>query len=52
MYITSFRTVFGLLKAKNYIELPHDMLRQFSFFNRSFSLNKTLMLKLQMLPEK
>tara|TARA_B110000483_G_C17801246_1_gene391472 strand:+ start:73 stop:570 length:498 start_codon:yes stop_codon:yes gene_type:complete len=47
MYISSFRTVFGLLKAKNCIEVPHDMLRQFSFFNRSFSLNKTLMLKLQ-----
>ena len=47
MYISSFRTVFGLLKAKNYIEVPHDMLRQFSFFNRSFSVNKTLMLKLQ-----
>ena len=47
MYITSFRTVFGLLKAKNYIEVPHDMLIQFSFFNRSYSVNKTLMLKLQ-----
>ena len=47
MYISSFRTVFGLLKAKNYIEVPHEMLRQFSFFNHSFSVNKTLMLKLQ-----
>tara|TARA_B110000858_G_scaffold49725_1_gene57461 strand:+ start:130 stop:627 length:498 start_codon:yes stop_codon:yes gene_type:complete len=47
MYFSSFRTVFGLLKAKNCIEVPYDMLRQFSFFNRSFSLNKTLMLKLQ-----
>lgn len=47
MYISSFRTVFGLLKAKNCIEVPHDNLRQFSFFNHSFSVNKTLMLKLQ-----
>ena len=47
MYISSFRTVFGLLKAKNCIEVPHDILRQFSFFNHSFSVNKTLMLKLQ-----
>ena len=47
MQITSFRTISGLLKAKNYIELPHDMLIQYSFFNRSFSVNKTLMLKMQ-----
>ena len=47
MYVTSYRTISGLLKVKNYIEVPHNMLRQFSFFNRSFSVNKTLMLKLQ-----
>ena len=47
MNITSFRTISGLLKVKNYIEVPHDMLRQFSFFNRPFTVNKTLMLKLQ-----
>jgi len=47
MYISSYRTISGLLKVKNYIEVPHDMLRQFSFFNRPFSVNKTLMLKVQ-----
>ena len=47
MHITSYRTISGLLKVKNYIEVPHDMLRQFSFFNRPFSVNKTLMLKIQ-----
>ena len=47
MNITSYRTISGLLKPKNYIEVPHDMLRKYSFFNRPFSLNKTLMLKLQ-----
>ena len=47
MHITSYRTISGLLKVKNYIEVPHDMLRQFSFFNRPFTVNKTLMLKLQ-----
>ena len=47
MYISSYRTISGLLKARNYIEVPHDMLRQFSFFNRPFTVNKTLMLKLQ-----
>ena len=47
MYISSYRTISGLLKVKNYLELPHDMLRQFTFFNRPFTVNKTLMLKLQ-----
>ena len=47
MNITSYRTISGLLKIKNYVEVPHDMLRNFSFFNRPFTLNKTLMLKLQ-----
>ena len=47
MKITSYRTISGLLKARNYIEVPHDMLRQYSFFNRPFTANKTLMLKIQ-----
>ncbi len=47
MYITSYRTISGLLKVKNYIEVPHDMLRKFTFFKRPFTLNKTLMLRLQ-----
>ena len=47
MHFTSYRTISGLLMVKNYVELPHDMLKQYSFFNRSFSLNKTLMLKIQ-----
>ena len=47
MNLTSYRTISGLLKARNYIEVPHDMLRQFSFFNRPFTVNKTLMLKVK-----
>jgi len=47
MHITSYRTITGLLKDKNYIEVPHDMLRSYSFFNRPFTINKTLMLKLK-----
>ena len=47
MNLTSYRTISGLLKAKNYIEVPHDMLRYYAFFNRPFSVNKTLMLKIQ-----
>ena len=47
MHVTSFRTLSGLLNVRNYIELPHDMLRQYSFFNRPLTFNKTLMLKLE-----
>jgi len=47
MHISSYRTISGLLKFKNYMEVPHDMLRKYSFFNRPFTVNKTLMLKLQ-----
>ena len=47
MYIISYRTISGLFMTKNYIEVPHDMLRHFAFFNRPFSFNKTLMLKIQ-----
>ena len=46
MNITSYRTISGLLKARNYIEVPHDMLRYYSFFNRPLTFNKTLMLKI------
>tara|TARA_B100000767_G_scaffold111508_1_gene106619 strand:+ start:4076 stop:4573 length:498 start_codon:yes stop_codon:yes gene_type:complete len=47
MYISSNRIISGLLKAKNYIEIPNDMLIQYSFFNRPFSFNKTLMIKIK-----
>ena len=47
LYITSFRTISGFLKAKNYIDFPHDMLIRFSFFKHPFSLNKTLMLRFE-----
>jgi len=36
-----------LFMSKNYIEVPHDMFVGFSFFNRSFSFNKTLMIKIK-----
>ena len=47
MYVTSSRTISGLFMSKNYIEVPHDMFVGFSFFNRSFSFNKTLMIKIK-----
>jgi len=47
MNITSYRTILDLLRVKNYIEVPHDMLRSFSFFNRPLTFNNTLMLKIE-----
>ena len=47
IYVTSSRTISGLFMSKNYIEVPHDMFVGFSFFNRSFSFNKTLMIKIK-----
>jgi hypothetical protein len=34
-------------KKKDYVDIPHTMLRDYSFFDRSFSFNKTLMLKIE-----
>ena len=45
--IKIFRTVIGIFKPKDYIDISHDMFVGFSFFNRSFSFNKTLMIKIK-----
>jgi len=34
-------------KKKDYVDIPHIMLRDYSFFDRPFSFNKTLMLKIE-----
>ena len=45
--ITSLRMFTGFLKPRNYIDIAHTMLIDYSFFNRPFSLNKTLMIKIK-----
>jgi hypothetical protein len=45
--ITSYRVLVDLFKKKDYVDIPHTMLRDYSFFDRSFSFNKTLMLKIE-----
>ena len=45
--IKIYRTVFSLFNPKDYIDISHDMFVGFSFFNRSFSFNKTLMIKIK-----
>ena len=45
--ITSYRVLVDLFKEKDYVDIPHTMLMDYSFFDRPFSLNKTLMLKIK-----
>ena len=45
--ITSYRVLLDLFKNKDYVDIPHSMLRDYSFFDRPFSFNKTLMLKIE-----
>ena len=42
--ITSYKVLLDLFKKKDYVDIPHTMLRDYSFFDRPFSVNKTLML--------
>ncbi|CAI8225306.1 MAG: Uncharacterised protein [Cryomorphaceae bacterium] len=45
--IKIYRTVIGLLKPKSLVNVSHEMLTHFFFYNRSFSFNKSLMLKIK-----
>jgi len=45
--VRSQRTISGIFQPPNYIDIAHAMLSEFSFFNRPFSFNKTLMIKIQ-----
>ena len=45
--ITSYRVLADLFKKKDYVDIPHIMLRDYAFFDRPFSFNKTLMLKIE-----
>ena len=45
--IFSYRTISGLFKEKKITDMSLDMLVDYKFFNRPFSFNKTLMLKIK-----
>jgi len=45
--VRSSRVILGIFKQPDYIDISHEMLSEFTFFNRSFSCNKTLMLKVK-----
>ena len=45
--VRSRRTISGIFQPENYVDIAHAMLSDFSFFNRPFSFNKTLMIKIE-----
>ena len=45
IHIESYNAFLGFFRDKDYIDISNDMLFDYAFFNRSFSLNKTLMIK-------
>jgi hypothetical protein len=45
--VTSYRPIIHFFKKKDFIDIPHRMLADYAFSNRSFSLNKTLMFKIK-----
>ena len=54
-YIINIRSssiISGILQQPNFVDIAHTMLRDFTFFNRPFSFNKTLMIKIETASEK
>tara|TARA_B100000767_G_scaffold259119_1_gene268557 strand:+ start:995 stop:1498 length:504 start_codon:yes stop_codon:yes gene_type:complete len=47
VYRTGFFSIFGFNYPKDFIDISHEMLENFSFFNRPYSFNKTLMIKIK-----
>ena len=45
--VRSNRVIVDIFKAPSYIDISHEMLYDFSFFDRPFSFNKTLMIKIK-----
>ena len=45
--ITSYRTLTSIFHKSDYIDISHLMLQEYQFFNRTFTINRTLMLKLK-----
>ena len=45
--VTSARALTGVFLKKNYIDISHTMLSDYAFYDRPFSFNKTLVIKIQ-----
>ena len=46
IHFISYSVFSNFFRSQDYVDINHEMLLEYSFFNRSFSFNKTLMLKL------
>jgi hypothetical protein len=44
---SSSDVLFSLIKSHDFLDISHDMLQDYSFFNRPFSFNKTLVLRIK-----
>ena len=47
IYKTGFLSAFGFSFPKDYLDISHEMFEGFCFYNRPFSFNKTLMIKIK-----
>jgi len=45
--ITSYHAITSMFHNSDYIDISHLMLQEYRFFNRSYTINRTLMLKLK-----
>ena len=45
--LTSYRPIIDFFRKKDSIDISHSMLDSYSFFNRSYSFNKTLMIRVR-----
>ena len=45
--ITSYRTITSIFHNSDYIDISHLMLQEYQFFNRPYTINRTLMIKLK-----
>ena len=47
VYITTYRIIFSSIKTRDFIDISHDMLVDYTFFNRSLTFNTILMLRIK-----
>ena len=45
--LTSYRPIIDFFQEKDHIDISHAMLDSYSFFNRSYSFNRTLMIRIR-----
>ena len=46
VYVTAYRIIFSSIKTRDLIDISHDTLVDYTFFNRSLTFNTILMLRI------